>query len=85
MRVECYSGYRAEERPLRFTLGNLMHEVIVIKANGILPAFPGFAFARMMATSTCSGTMTRKICGRSTHIALGLRQVPDCLKRPCDS
>jgi hypothetical protein len=26
--VECYSGYRAEERPLRFTLGGRHYEVV---------------------------------------------------------
>ena len=29
IRVECYSGYRADERPLRFTLGERRYEVIV--------------------------------------------------------
>jgi hypothetical protein len=27
LRVECYSGYRADERPLRFTLGERTFEV----------------------------------------------------------
>jgi hypothetical protein len=27
IRVECYSGYRAEQRPLRFELGNRIHRV----------------------------------------------------------
>ncbi|HEV2287592.1 MAG TPA: hypothetical protein VGR81_01420 [Candidatus Acidoferrales bacterium] len=26
-RVECYSGYRADERPLRFCIGDLIYSV----------------------------------------------------------
>ncbi len=28
MKVECYSGYRGDERPLRFYLGETVHEVL---------------------------------------------------------
>ncbi len=31
-RVECYSGYRADERPLRFHDGEQVHEVAEILA-----------------------------------------------------
>ncbi|MFZ0818735.1 MAG: hypothetical protein WAM91_01605 [Candidatus Acidiferrales bacterium] len=30
VRVECYSGYRADERPLRFTLGTQSLEIISV-------------------------------------------------------
>ena len=28
IRVECFSGYRADERPLRFFLGDRPHEIV---------------------------------------------------------
>jgi anti-sigma factor ChrR (cupin superfamily) len=42
MRVECYSGYRAEERPLRFTLGDLMHEVLAVEGQWYSPGVSWF-------------------------------------------
>jgi hypothetical protein len=29
--VECYSGYRADERPLRFTTGGRVYEVVEVE------------------------------------------------------
>lgn len=31
IKVECYSGYRAEQRPLRFTLGERVLEVVEVE------------------------------------------------------
>ena len=31
MRVECYSGYRADQRPLRFTLRGHVFEIIEVQ------------------------------------------------------
>jgi hypothetical protein len=31
VRVECYSGHRADERPLRFTLGTQSLEIISVE------------------------------------------------------
>jgi hypothetical protein len=31
LRVECYSGYRADERPVRFTLGTRTFEVTEVE------------------------------------------------------
>jgi hypothetical protein len=30
IRVECYSGYKSDERPLRFTLGERVFEIVEI-------------------------------------------------------
>jgi hypothetical protein len=37
VRVECYSGYRADERPLRFTLGSQSLEIISIDGQWYSP------------------------------------------------
>lgn len=31
VRVECYSGYRSEERPLRFIMGGRTYEVLQVE------------------------------------------------------
>ena len=37
IRVECYSGYRADERPLRFTLGEKNYEVADVQDSWYSP------------------------------------------------
>lgn len=42
IRVECYSGYRADERPLRFTIGERRYEVIVLQGQWYSPGISWF-------------------------------------------
>ena len=46
MRVECYAGYRADERPLRFVLRG--HEYQVSELDGCWFS-PGASFFRVLA------------------------------------
>jgi hypothetical protein len=47
IRVECYSGYRADERPLRFTLGSQSLEIISIDGQWYSP---NATFFRVLAS-----------------------------------
>jgi hypothetical protein len=38
VRVECYAGYRADERPLRFTLRDRTFEVVEVEDRWYSPA-----------------------------------------------
>jgi anti-sigma factor ChrR (cupin superfamily) len=40
--VDCYAGYRADERPLRFTLGERSYEVIVQQGRWYSPGVSWF-------------------------------------------
>jgi hypothetical protein len=44
IRVECYAGYRSDERPRRFTLGEKTHQVLDIEDRWYSP---GAAFFRV--------------------------------------
>ena len=46
IRVECYSGYRGEERPVRFTLGEHILEVQEIEDQWYSP---GATYFRLVA------------------------------------
>ena len=47
VRVECYSGYKAEERPIRVWLGDAALEVEQIEDRWYSP---GFSFFRIVVT-----------------------------------
>ncbi len=38
IRVECYAGYKADQRPIRFTLGERILEVMEIEDQWFSPA-----------------------------------------------
>jgi len=38
IKVECYSGYKSEERPVRFTLGEQVLEVVEVQDQWYGPA-----------------------------------------------
>lgn len=44
--VECYAGYKADERPLRFHLGNKLREVTEIRDQW---QSPGLTYYRLKA------------------------------------
>ena len=44
IRVECHAGYRADERPLRFVLGERTHEVLEVEDRWYSP---GAAYFRV--------------------------------------
>jgi hypothetical protein len=46
VRVECYSGYRADERPLRFFFGERKYEVLSVDDKWYSP---GATFFRVLA------------------------------------
>jgi hypothetical protein len=46
LKVECYAGYRGDQRPLRFTLGDRTYEILKVKDQWYSP---GAAFFRVHA------------------------------------
>jgi hypothetical protein len=38
IKVECYAGYRADQRPIRFTMGNRTYEVLGVEDQWYSPS-----------------------------------------------
>jgi|GEM_PF-6391436 len=60
MRVQCYAGYRADERPLRFVFRGHEYEVQDLDGQWYSPD------ARKTATTTSCATILDRIYGPST-------------------
>ena len=46
LKVECYAGYRGDQRPLRFTLGERTYEILEVEDQWYSP---GASFFRVRA------------------------------------
>ena len=63
IKVETYSGYKADERPVRITIDGAMREVAKSRTAGIRRVPHFFACAWPMASATSCGESRRKRSG----------------------
>ncbi len=69
IRVECYAGYRPEERPLRFVIRGREFLVDELDGRWFSPGPAIFAFAPMTAIIMSCATTRPRIPGRLTVFA----------------
>ena len=68
MRVECYAVYRADQRPIRFTLREHSFEIIEVQDQWYSPGAVYFRVRRMVITS-CFGMTKGRMSGAWTPFA----------------
>jgi hypothetical protein len=69
VQVECYSGAKADERPIRFQLDGREYAMQEVLDHWYLPEDTYFKLRATIATSTYSATTRLRTRGRWNHFA----------------
>jgi hypothetical protein len=76
IRVECYSGYKAEEVPANFICVSDILRLWISRTAGIHPGRLTFAFWLRAATVTCFAIRKSRTCGVSSYSGRVVGQFP---------